>query len=97
MSAPVTACEGDTVRLTLDSVQNASGYFWYFSGANPIGSGAIRELVMADSIVQVWVMPINGGCEGDTFYHTITPKPAPQVSIVANGDTALCPGDKGGA
>ncbi len=94
MSAPVTACEGDTVRLTLDSVQNASGYFWYFSGANPIGSGAIRELVMADSIVQVWVMPINGGCEGDTFYHTITPKPAPQVSIVANGDTALCPGDK---
>ncbi len=93
VNAPIEICANDTARLALDSVQNASGYYWEFSGGYETGSGNFRDLLMPDSAVQFFVVAYNGVCEGDTFFGNIQSKPSPTVSISALGNTSLCPGE----
>ncbi len=87
------ACAGDTVRFSLDSVQNATAYYWEFSSGTVTGSGAERDLVITDSVVQLFAVPFNGVCAGDTFYASIVSSPAPTVVISPLGNTSLCPGE----
>lgn len=93
LQGPSEACAGDTVRLTLENVQHATGYHWEFSGGYATGAGPFRDLAVFDADINYFVVTYNSVCEGDTFFGSIQSQPAPSVTISSQGSTSLCPGE----
>ncbi|MDZ4845888.1 MAG: GDSL-type esterase/lipase family protein [Chitinophagales bacterium] len=84
LHVPTSVCIGDTVHVSLDSMQNASTYHWEFSSGSITGSGAYRDVVVADSLVQFFVVPFNGVCGGDTFSGSVLPTTLAPPELMVN-------------
>jgi gliding motility-associated-like protein len=78
-----TLCAGDSIVLATTTVYN--GYLW--------NTGETTEFIVVDTTGNYNVTVTNSfGCVGTSADLTITVINLPEVEIVANGPTSLCPG-----
>jgi hypothetical protein len=81
--APLSLCDGESLTLTSDE---SSSYTWS-TGENS------QSIMVSDAGTYTLVVEDENGCISNPVSATVSVIEVPQPAIVANGSTAICPGN----
>lgn len=94
INAPTIICLTDTIQLSINSVNNATGYNWTISGNSSIVSGQNTTSVMilvVDTSFSVTVTPVNSFGNGPSSTVSLSTGPFATASFA--GGVSICLGD----
>ncbi len=86
-------CEGDTAHIVVNGVSNASSYEWHFSNGMNTSSSTEQFIFLNDTMINFYVVAMNGACAGDTLRDTIFAAAAPLAAVDIIGSNPMCVGD----
>jgi lysophospholipase L1-like esterase len=86
-------CVGDTARVVVNGVNNATSYQWYFGNGVNAPGGNEQFISVSDTLIDFYVVAMNGACAGDTLRDTISATAAPLAVINIIGSNLICAGD----